>query len=347
MRKYFSILLIVVACISLSLHAQTSPFVGEGILSDIQEQVSLTVSPTTPNPGEVVTFRVESFSTNLNKGTIAWFRNGVEVSKGIGRTTYSVVTPSVGEPLTVDIVIQTEEGNTIQKNYSITPASVTLVYEADSYTPPFYKGKALFPLQGGAKIIAIPNVVINGNPVSRDNLVYTWSVDGRVIQNASGYGMSTYYYQSDILSQNKFISVRVSAPGSNASTEGEIYISPFSPQILIYENNSAYGIIERNLANLTNILFGKEVRLTAYPLYMSVQRVNDSALTFNWTINGQPLLPELNNQPSVLFRNEENREGNARIAVTITEASHILQSLTNATQLLFKKDPENSEDFPF
>ena len=346
MKKIFSLLILFALLTSLSHFAigQTKNRFGEdGLLSDIEEQVSFSVTPSTPQPGESVFFRIESFSTNLNKGNIAWFVNDIESARGVGRTTFSTITPQVGQQLSVRAVISTEEGNTITKTYSITAASVVLVYEANSYTPPFYKGKALFPLQGDAQIVAIPSVIIDGRQIPRDELVYTWSVDDKVVQDASGYGQSVYFYNSDILSQNKFISVRVSARDSNAATEGEIFISPTSPEIVLYEKSSAFGVIERNLANITNTLFSRELELIASPFYMSAQENTDLNLEYDWKINGVSLDQGVNNQPSVLFRNEEDKEGNARISVRVTEENHLLQSLMAATNLNFRSNASLGE----
>jgi len=352
MKKIFSISILFTLLLSLSHFAvgQTTKnrFGSDGLLSEIQEQVSFSATPSTPQPGEVVSFRVESFSTNLNKGSIVWFINGVESLSGVGNTTFSATTPRAGERLSVEVVITTQEGNTVRKNYSITAASVALIYEANSYTPPFYKGKALFPLQGDAQIIAIPNVIIDGEQISRDQLIYTWSVNNRVMQDMSGFGRSTYFYNSDILSQNKFVSVEVSAQGSDASTEGEIFISPTRPEIIIYEKSSAYGIVERNLADITNTLFSTEIELAAYPFFMSARKNTDANLTYDWSINGKSLPIENNNQPTVLFRNENNSEGLARISARITESNHLLQSLSAATRLQFQANTSAlSEDVSF
>lgn len=345
MRNTFSILFLIATILSLSHIAvgqSGNRFDSEGILNRIEEQVSFTVSPQVPTPGEIVNFRVESFSSNLNKGMITWYVNGVQALQGVGEINFTTTTPAAGQQLLVEAVIRTEEGNTITKEYSITAASVTLVYEANSYTPAFYKGKALFPQQGDAVVIAIPNVIIGGRQIPRDELVYTWSINNRVIQDASGYGRSEFYYNSDILSQSKFISVEVSSQGSNASTEGEIFISPTRPEITLYEKSSAFGIVERNLINLTNTLFSQEIEIEAYPFYMSAQSNTDSNLSYDWSINNNSLPLETNNQKSVLFRNENNTEGQARISVRVTEANHILQSLSASTQLLFKANQTNA-----
>lgn len=345
MKKFISAILLISLFYSTAL-AQ-SKFTGDGLLSSIQEQVSLTVSPTIPQPGEIISLRVDSYSSNLNKANIVWYENGIEKSRGVGRNTYSTPAPRVGQQLKVDITIYTEEGNTINKAYSITPASVSLVYEANSYTPPFYKGKALFPIQGEARIVAIPNVIINGKAVGRDDLIYKWSVDNKVIQESSGYGKSSIYFQSDILSQGKFISVEVSAQGSDATTEGDLYIAPQNPEVVIYEKNTAFGVIERALSNLTNVLYGTEVELIAYPFFTSTRTLQNPKISFDWTINGTALLPELNNQPFVLFRNEENQEGTARIAVKTKDTQRFLQAGSASTQLMFKAITNSDSDFSF
>ena len=69
------------------------------------------------------------------------------------------------------------------------PTSVDVLWSAYSYTPPFYKGKALAPSRGSVVLVALPQLVTrNGSPIEPKNIIYTWSRRGVILGKSSGLG---------------------------------------------------------------------------------------------------------------------------------------------------------------
>jgi hypothetical protein len=163
-----------------------------GLPGGIEEQISIVQVPTIPQPGQGVSVQISSYSSDLNKARITWTLDGRVLSSQTGATSLQFTAPQSGETSRLVITITKEGGGTITKTIVINPAEVDLIYEADTYTHPFYKGKRLYTSESNVDFIAIPNFVRNGRKIPSSELVYTWKINGNVRQDVSGYGRSVF-----------------------------------------------------------------------------------------------------------------------------------------------------------
>ncbi len=309
---------------------------SNGLPSGVTEQVSVTFSPENPQAGDTLTIFVESFSTDLNRAMVLWRANEVEQPSGRGATQQSFLVPESGERLVIDLAIQTVEGNTIYQSYTIAPAKVDLYYEADTYTPPFYKGKRIYTHQSDVTVFAFPYINEGGRFLNKNELSYIWEVDNRVVQDKSGYGKSSFTHNSGLLSQQAKISVTVSSVGNPSVAEADIFITPKEPNVLLYENHPLYGLIIKNIVDSAYALTTADVFITAIPLFFSTNSREDTILGYSWSLNGESL-GVFDNQSEIAFRNSNNEEGQARIRTQIKNTRNILQSITVAGDLVFSK----------
>lgn len=302
--------------------AQTSVIAPPGVT----EQISVHTSPEKPQPHEKVAISIESFSTNLNKSYIVWSINGVVKDEGAGKTTFTFVSGDAGTVQNISIDITTEDKRVITHQLSFAPAKVGLVVEADTYTPPFYKGKALFTPQSTLKVVAFPQLVTSsGYEIPADNLVYTWKVDGKVMQSASGYGKSSFIMEGNLIPRSVYITAEVSAYGSPLSAVQTIQVDPVQPEIVMYEDSLLYGI-QRQLGFTSGIyLPTKELKLFAEPYYMSASVAQSADLTFQWTLNGEPISPL--SPPNIIgLENRSGEAGTATLGLTIEHLKKLLQA---------------------
>jgi len=225
--------------------------------------------------------------------------------------------------------------STVTKSFTITPQDVSIIYEADSYTPPFYKGKGLYGLQGTVTFVAIPNLFSsNGTRLNPKNLTYKWTVDGTVLGSKSGYGKSSLSYTGSIL--GKDVSVQVDISSSDGSTGvGYMVLKAESPETLLYEKNPLYGILfNKELSSNGFSLSDKEVTLDAIPYSTSATEVNSSNLNYSWKINGNSISAP-KNQNYVTLRNTTGKSGSAQISVLVDNNDHFLQEMSNSLNITF------------
>lgn len=297
-------------------------------ISDLQEQISVDITPEAPKPGDTVTLTASGYGTDLNQAKFTWKLDGVTSLTGTGETVFTFVAGKVGNVDTVSLtILPIGGGPAINKTYTFTPGSVDLLWQAHTYTPPFYKGKALVTPQSQITFVAIPDITnSNGTRVSPKNAIYKWSVDYSVQGSKSGYGKDTFTYDTDILLQSHDFSVESYADGqdSTKSGEGDLTITPVTSGALVYINNPLYGTLFNKATFSTNMTI-PELTFTAVPYYFSPETAGKS-LAYQWNLNGVDL-PTPSSQNSLTFT-KTSYLGSSDITVNISSPDHILQNAT-------------------
>jgi hypothetical protein len=303
---------------------------------DIQEQISGDMSPTNPAPGDTVTMTLTAYGTDLNNATISWSVNGTQVQKDTGLTQFSVQAGNNGETKKVTAVINTSSGVTVTKSFVVSAQDVSIVYEADSYVPPFYKGKGLYNKEGTVTLVAMPNLVSSsGAKLNPKSLIYKWTIDGTVQGSKSGYGKNTYVYTGSILAKDVLFQVDVSSIDGTVTGRGTMLLSVEDPQVLLYEKNPLYGIMfNKELSSNGFNLNDTETSIFAVPYSMSADTAQDSSLTYVWTLNGSTI-PVPQSQNYATFRNSSGQKGSSAISVLVSSATHLLQQAGNSLSINF------------
>ena len=320
----------------------SSPFGPGGNLEGIEEQISVRMSIPDPQPGEQFTVTVTSYSSNLNAARISWYRNNSLQKSGAGETSANFVAPTIGESLSIDLVIETQEGNTIEKSFVISPASVSLIYETQTYTPPFYKGKAIYTHQSTAIIHALPNIIEEGIKKLDKDLIYTWEVNGSVQQGASGYGKNTFLFNAGILSKTSNVTVTVESGTSNQTAFNGIALEPLDPEILLVQEHPLYGLMGSSNGQIRT--GSSDVIIHALPLFFNTSKKESSLLNYIWTVNGKDL-GENNDSSIIAFQTPEGEDGSANVLIRVEHTRDFIQGASNKigvfiekTQQLFQSD---------
>ena len=299
----------------------------------LSNELNVAISPTYPSPNENVFVTLTLYTDDLNSADITWYQNGKNVLSGKGETKVNFKTGNIGEETKIEIKITLLSGVSFSKDFTLNPAGVDLVWEANSYVPPFYKGKALHSRQGVIKIVATPDFVKNGKRVLPQNLVYEWSNDVEVYQSQSGYGKNVIVLSGSILGKNESIEVLVTDPVNNLVARKFIDIVPVNPEIVFYENSPYYGhIFDSAITNSFNLKTG-EVQVLAAPFYFTK---NDSGLLkYEWQLNGQSV-PNLFGSRTAVFKKPEDKTGRSTISLRVENANRILQQADGKLTINFE-----------
>jgi hypothetical protein len=306
-------------------------------LTDLPSQykeIPLTVdmTPEVPGPNQTVTISIESYSTDLNRAQISWYVNGKLVKKGYGEKTIMFTTGNIGKKSTVLINIFDSIGNTTQKTISVTPESVDMLWQADTYTPPFNQGKALFSHQSKITIVAMPNIISNGRRISAKNLIYRWQENGNVLGDQSGYGKNTVTLEETTPTLNDSVQVDVSSLDGTISAQGVLNIESTTPLVLFYRNDPLTGISYEKALSSSFTLTEQEENIAAIPYFFSAR--NKKTLRYNWMLNNSPVS---STNSSIVLRNANNQEGVANLSVQVTQPSKVFQTVSDSGQVQFNK----------
>ncbi len=316
-----------------------------GLPVGVEDQISIEQIPKIPKANEFVSIRIVSYLNDLNKAKITWTQDGEVLLSSTGATTNTVQAPASGKTSVVTITIQKENGGITTKRITLSPADVDLIYEAQTYAHPFYKGKRMFTSESLVQITAIPNFVSsNGTQITDTNLVYTWSVNGTVQQTSSGYGKNTLLLKGTLIERPMNITVEVSAVNSPLQATQSLTLRSTQPEVLIYENNPVLGVIYEQAINVPYVLDRFQVDFEAIPYFFDVFTKDDANLTYEWFINQTRITSKQPQENYLLLQNTQNTEGVANISARVTHKQNILQKIQTGLELQFKKVKEKSDE---
>ena len=326
MRLKYILILIIISTV----------FCGFSAYAQVREtDITLSISPKYPNPGENVNATLNSYTIDLDKANISWSVDNQMISVGIGKKSVSFKMGSAGSPTTVYATIDTITGQSLQKSATITPGSVDLLFEAyDSYVPPFYKGKALPASQGSFKVVAMPNISGKNGTVSSNNLSYKWVKDDNLQPDGSGWGKNYFTFQNSYLDKGNTVTVTVSDITGGINASSSINLQVKNPKIIFYENDPTLGTKWQNaLSDGATIRQSGEI-IDAEPYFFSPADINSSDLTFDWYINGDKIqTPDAKN--ILYIKPEAGQSGNAIIKLVVNNVNTLFQSLTKQIQVSF------------
>lgn len=291
---------------------------------NLQAEINLSISPSNPQVGQAINASVQASGTNLDSNNISWYVNGVQKATGIGVKTFTTQVTSLGAPLVIKVRVTTNTGEVAERSFTVSAQDVDIVWESDSYTPPFYKGKALYTPEGNVFITAMPNIINKaGVRVAPSNLVYKWSINNSVLGDKSGYGRNVLFFSGSILAEQTEVMIEVTASDGTTGVGYEI-LAPQSPQTVLYENDPLYGVMFNNAITNGFKLKSSEIRVDAYPYFQSANNKIASNLTYSWSLNSTPIPVPLQKN-SAVFRNSNNLNGTSLISVITENSTHILQ----------------------
>ncbi len=290
----------------------------------IEEQVDVNISPDTPRPGDVVTITAEAYGTDLNTHPISWRVNGVETLHGIGQKKFTFTMGNSGTVTTIELTISPKNAPQIIKTYTFAPIDVDILWQANTYTPPFYKGKALYTPESSVTFTALPNIITSKGKVDPSEAVYKWSENYEVQGDKSGFGRNTYNFTGPIILRTVTVQAEVYA-AANKSVKGlnRYELNNVYPQAVVYEDNPVYGVMFNKAISGSYFMKEREVKFAIFPFFFSTDNKNDK-VAYDWSLDNSPLdIPTFEN--STVFRRTDNLRGQVKITTGISEDTKALQ----------------------
>ncbi len=282
------------------------------------EEVSIQLEPEYPTPNSTVKARLQSYAQNLQSVNIGWYLDDVLLKKGTGLTEITLATPILGESINVFIKIDDE----IIAKRTITPTTIDILWEADTYTPSLYNGRALPTDSSKIRAMAIPHT---GTPIDTDTLIYNWYIGGQFLSELSGVGKDTITIPSPGLYDVYNLSVEITDTRGLTIGKNGVRIANTEPELLLYTLSPLLGIqLNKALAQNTPIYETTqnitEKTIVAIPYYFSTQ--TPEALNYTW----QTMRVQTFQQPVDNIITLGNAQNNAYISVLAEHPTILLQS---------------------
>lgn len=301
-----------------------------------QAQTHIEIKPSRPAPFTNISLSLVAYSFDPSRTVITWYINGKEVGKGVGMRNFTTTTGAAGKAITVQAVAEPTNRPKSVTTVVVRPAYVAIVWEAQTYTPVFYKGKAMATPGAAVTYIALPFFVDDkGNPIDPSKLYYIWKRRYLADQNASGLGKRTYTVQQDY--RNADISVEVITSDKAISYETNATVPRIQPILNVYALHPLLGIRYEHAIGGTYALSSEESSLIVEPYFFSILNRNAGNVAYDWTIDGTPS----SNNSSIVLRTTGDGVGTANITLLARHLSELLQSTRKTMKVQYGTKQQN------
>jgi hypothetical protein len=281
-------------------------------------------TPEYPGANTFVSGRVGSYSFDINRAEIAWIVNNKVAAMG---KNFSFTTGGLGSETRLDVSVITQSGSTFSKSFNFTAAEVDLLWEASSYTPVQYSGKALPSYQTIIKAVAIPQ----GMKTPDSNLVYEWKLNDRNLADSSGIGKNVLNFSSSENDEN-FVEITVSNSDKSITAKNKILIKTRGPQILFYEELPLEGPQYQKELGASLSLQKSELTIIAEPYFFSRNALQ--SISYEWLMNDKKI--ETSGKPNLL---------NLALPAAVKGASLIRFSMSNLLNITETAEKELQINF--
>lgn len=303
------------------LHAQIS-------ISAMETTASLVVEPKFPAPHSVVTVSLDAYAVDTLGASTRWYVDGKELIEQKNQQSIKFIAGAIGTKHTVRAIISFTNRPALETTLTVPVNQVDLIIESQTYTPSFYKGRALPGENAVIRAIAITHTKPLGNPAL---YTYEWKLDGDMLFGGPILGKQVMYFNMP-----EFIdhSLSVTVYGTDGTTLGRGYVSlnPVEPEVYFYEENPLRGL-SRKAVTPEFTLIGDETTIYAEPYFMNTDLINTKGV-FEWRLDGVEVNSS-NAKNAITLRHTEG-EGSANVAFKYVLDSIPIQYVQGTFDIFFK-----------
>ena len=307
-------------------------------------EISINLLPEFPQANQKITATVTSTGGNTRAATIFWLLEDEIKQQKPGGESFEFTTGNIGSVQKLSVLIKTPSGEVFTKSVLITPAEVTLLWEADTFVPPFYKGRALYSSGSRIRAEAIASF-INEKGVAYDSseLIYTWSKNGTVLGSLSGLGANTLLTEGPKFFGDYVLAVTVTSPEGTKKAQSASRVQTLDPFVILYEKNPLVGILY-NAAITDNYVFSdsSQLEVQAVPYFMDTKHENSPNLLYSWKVNGKKVVNSTNLPSTLTIQLSPDDNISTSIGIDVAHTRHLLQTAKAVFRVTFTGSARNS-----
>lgn len=168
---------------------------------------------------------------------------------------------------------------------SLTANEISLVWSANTYTPPDYLGK---PLPSYNSVIEVLAIQVAPTKVDLSSLNYKWSLDGSFQQTDSGQNRSRFLFRASVLGgQQHYVSLQIEDKEERSVLSLSTIINIVTPEADIYPFEKQTINFIQTTSGQNTLAPGEEKTFVVLPYFFNIN--NPSTLDFQWDLNGQTI----------------------------------------------------------
>ncbi len=315
----------------------TSVLMGCGAFSYAQvvpQPLSLIASPSSPSPGQHYAVLAATPTIDRYTATFIWTVNGTPRPdfSGIGKNEISLTAGSLGSETRIAVSVRHAKG-TSSTSLIIRVSDLALTWFAETYVPPWYRGKALPTQNTVVNIVAMPHIIVGGTLIPPELLMYQWSFDSEA-DAYKGVDARVFRIRTlDLPGATHTVRVAVEDLKGRVRKEGLIIIAPTAPRIALYATTPLGGVEPRSARSSFSAQRGTLIDFQAEPFFFPVRSRRD--LSYQWTVGGINVQGQPEN-PSLLTINTGTRQGKTSIRVSVDDKQEFIPSAAGLLNLLLQ-----------
>jgi hypothetical protein len=297
--------------------------------------INIKTIPKTPGENQDVTISLEAYAVDLNSAKIIWYVDKDPRKEGIAEKKLTIHTGELGQKTVVDITILTETGVKIDKQIIIVPAEIDLLWEAQTYTPPFYKGKALPSFKSLIRVTAIPRW--NKRESDPTKFTYKWTYN-RTQNISGGLGKNSVVIPAGWPDSQVPIAVETSLSEAAWTGYSNTSIPTANPKLVFYEQAPLLGIqFDHALSSAQKNVLGNEFAVHAVPYFFSTDNYFNNELVYTWKINNNNIAVGMDPMNLTIPKQGKGAES-YNIGLRIQSPKRILQEGNAQTGISFSAE---------
>ena len=286
------------------------------------DALSISFAPEYPQPGQQVTATVSSAGESARSATIAWVLDGVTQQQERGGVSFTFLAGQNGSSQKLDVLLRTTSGSVLSKSVTIYPSELTLLWEAATYTPPFFRG---------------------ASPYTNEELIYTWSKNSTVLGSQSGVGARSLVTEGPKFLGSYILSVEVRSPDGARNARSSARIVTQDPHLVLYERDPLIGVRYHDAILDGHIFRGSsQVEIQAVPYSMDTSYVNGRELSYTWRINNAAANAPDAAPSSLTIQLSSEKNLTTTIRVAVEHASRLLQAAEGVFRVTFEGSARDS-----
>lgn len=318
--------------------AQT--FSGDDIFGSGSD-LSIIMTPTHPEPGDMVHLSLKSSTLDLSQSSISWTANGHILKSANNSADIDIPAGNLGTETDLVVSATAPDGGSGAAYASIIPAQVDLLYDSTSFVPPFYRGRSLPSAGTNIRLQAIVHFKRqNGSAVAPSDITYTWRNNGVVVGSVSGRGRSAAIIPAATLYGTNTIEVTAVSSDQKFIGTARVQIPSLEPILMVYQDHPLFGIMYYQALGSKNAIPDTEMTFAATPLFAQAVSANDPHLIYDWKVNDSTIPVDKKN-PSEITINSDKSNGDATMSLETTHSSNYFMDSKGSWALTFS----NSSSF--
>jgi len=289
--------------------------------------ISIELSPQYPDPGDVVQATLNDYSVNTAGSAISWSFDSIPQTEYANQRSLSFIAPPAGDSIVLTATITNQSGQMLQARQTITPLYLDVIVEPQTYSPPFYKGRAL-PIFG-SQVFLTALLQDDSGPVDDSNYTYTWRINNKTVDGGGARGG----FRTQITiphGQNQRISVDVLDQQNRLISRKTVLVPTAAVDIRFYENHPLYGLSTKAITDGFTML-SNSTNIYAIPYNLANSAFQQDLFT-EWRINNRQ--STASNNPFEITLSQQGT-GTAKLAFKLRNRAELLQGGENSVVVNF------------